>query len=284
MLPKPSLEIFQQIFNERVGGDGIRFYNPVYLSIYRLNVRMVDRFRNGQVFLAGDAAHVHAPAGGQGMNTGIQDAYNLGWKLAYVLSGGPEPLLDTYHAERLPIAQQVLSSTTARIRSWGQPDTSGKSAGVENMSRMIQGKDAFGDITQLNITYRGSTLAHDLDETTGIRAGDRAPDALCLDAQSKEPRRLFDIFTGTHFTLLVFGDQPVPQYLSTFQRYLHVCRISQSGANNGQDLIDAHGYAYQNYGITDNALILVRPDGYVGLTGQHVDAHQINAYLSECIG
>src|ERR1700735_5094648 len=76
------------------------------------NIRMVDRYRVGRIFLAGDAAHVHSPVGGQGMNTGIQDAYNLGWKLSAVLAGAADSLLDTYEEERLPIAAWLLGATT----------------------------------------------------------------------------------------------------------------------------------------------------------------------------
>ena len=87
---------------------GHRVERVAWKSIYQPAVRMVDRYRVGRVFLAGDAAHVHPPAGGQGLNTGVQDAYNLGWKLAAVVRGGPDSLLDTYEAERLPIAAAVL--------------------------------------------------------------------------------------------------------------------------------------------------------------------------------
>ena len=87
---EPSLERFQQIVDERTGGMDIRLHEATWLSLYRANVRMVDRYRVGRVFLAGDAAHVHSPAGGQGMNTGIQDAYNLGWKLGAALNGASE--------------------------------------------------------------------------------------------------------------------------------------------------------------------------------------------------
>jgi 2-polyprenyl-6-methoxyphenol hydroxylase-like FAD-dependent oxidoreductase len=98
---EPSLERFQQIIDERTNWPEIRLHDASWLSLYRANVRMVDRYRVGRVFLAGDAAHVHSPAGGQGMNTGMQDAYNLGWKLPAVLAGAPAALLDTYEEERL---------------------------------------------------------------------------------------------------------------------------------------------------------------------------------------
>ncbi len=166
---------------------------------------MVDRYRAGRIFLAGDAAHVHSAAGGQGMNTGVQDAYNLGWKLALVLNGAPDTLLDTYQAERLPIADGILSTTSIRHREF-QHDFS------QAITTLVSGKETFADPSQLSITYRGSLLARDLDQTSGIRAGDLAPDALCIRAGSEEQVRLFDLFRGTHFTLLVFSDQPMPRY------------------------------------------------------------------------
>jgi 2-polyprenyl-6-methoxyphenol hydroxylase-like FAD-dependent oxidoreductase len=95
---------FQQVVDQRTGRSDIRLYDATWLSLYRANVRMVGRYRVDRVFLAGDAAHVHSPAGGQGMNTGIQDAYNLGWKLGQVLAGARDPLLDTYEEERLAVA------------------------------------------------------------------------------------------------------------------------------------------------------------------------------------
>lgn len=118
LCPLPGTALFQLTAKaERIGPDiesavhgttGHRIVRVSWSSIYRPAVRIVNRFRVGRVFLAGDAAHVHPPTGGQGLNTGIQDAYNLGWKLAYVLRGGPNSLLDTYESERLPIAAGVL--------------------------------------------------------------------------------------------------------------------------------------------------------------------------------
>jgi FAD binding domain len=101
----------QAILDRRFPG-GVRATNPIWLSSFRINERKVTDYRAGRVFLAGDAAHVHSPAGGQGMNTGMQDACNLAWKLALAVRGiGSESLLDSYSAERSPIADQVLKET-----------------------------------------------------------------------------------------------------------------------------------------------------------------------------
>lgn len=111
--PELSPATFQKIFDEGSGRTDVRFTDVTWMSVYRVNIRMAGRFRVGRVFLTGDAAHVHSPAGGQGLNTGVQDAYNLGWKLAAVLGGAPERLLDTYEEERLPVAADVLGISTA---------------------------------------------------------------------------------------------------------------------------------------------------------------------------
>ncbi|HET8846715.1 MAG TPA: FAD-dependent monooxygenase [Ktedonobacteraceae bacterium] len=283
-LPPPVLETFERTFQERVGMSGVHFFDPIYLSAYRLNIRMVNQYRNGRVFLAGDAAHVHSPAGGQGMNTGIQDAYNLGWKLASVLKGAPDALLETYQSERLPVAQQVLDSTTARTQSW----SSSSSTVVQSMADTVQGKDAFADVTQIGIHYRGGRLSRDLDGTTKIRAGDRAPDAPCVRGSDGEHIRLFEAFQGTHFTLLAFSDQPLLQALGRDQENLSIYTILRQGSRtttaSERTLIDEYGSAYAAYGVTENALILVRPDGYIGLTEGDLRQEPIFDYLREVIG
>src|SRR4030095_357834 len=107
----PALGYFQDLM-DRLGPPGARVTDPLWTTWFRIHRRCVNKYREGRIFLAGDAAHIHSPAGGQGMNTGIQDAYNLAWKLALVLKGqAPKSLLDSYEAERHPIAQMVLRGT-----------------------------------------------------------------------------------------------------------------------------------------------------------------------------
>jgi len=281
-LPTPTLETIQHLFDERAGMPGVRFSNPHWLSLWRPNIRMVDRYRAGRIFLAGDAAHVHSAAGGQGMNTGVQDAYNLGWKLALVLHGAPDSLLDSYQAERLPVALGVLATTSMRHREF-QRDFS------QAFATLVSGKETFADPSQLSLTYRGSSLALDLDDTTGIRAGDRAPDALCTRAGSDEQIRLFDLFHGTHFTLLAFSDQPVPQLPATYDDVLHAYTIARphnavASTDTEHILLDTDEQVSLAYGISGNALILIRPDGYVGLTGSNVAQELIINYLHNITG
>ncbi|WP_318205576.1 FAD-dependent monooxygenase [Streptomyces sp. SCL15-4] len=148
-----------------------------WASVFRPRAALADRFRVGRVFLAGDAAHVHSPAGAQGLNTSVQDAYNLGWKLGAVLRGGaPDALLDTYEEERRANAAAMLELSTGVHR----------------------GEVRRGRATvQLGVGYRESSLSVDTRREAGeLRAGDRAPDGTVAGV------RLFDTFRGPHWTLL----------------------------------------------------------------------------------
>ncbi|WP_167131782.1 FAD-dependent monooxygenase [Paramicrobacterium chengjingii] len=279
-----SVETFADFFSQRVGLPGIRFHDAVYLSVYQPNIRMVDRYRNGRVFLAGDAAHVHTPAGGQGMNTGIQDAYNLGWKLASVLSGAPEPLLDTYEEERMPVAEHVLASTTARGKSWAGSDAARVSKRIVGA---FEGRDPFSDVSQLSIAYRGSSLAPESEATIGIRAGDRAPDTHGVDPANGEEVRLFDVFRGTHFTLLVFGPQATPQIGDHRGGSVHVLRVCATGSKTIEGepaFIDSTGEAHRLYGVEGTGLVLVRPDGHIAVVGSGGDGRDVSEYLDRVVG
>jgi 2-polyprenyl-6-methoxyphenol hydroxylase-like FAD-dependent oxidoreductase len=233
-------------------GGRVHVKSVAWMSLYRPHVRMVDRYRVGRVFVAGDAAHVHPPAGGQGLNTGVQDAYNLGWKLARVSAGAPDRLLDTYETERLPIAAAVL----------------GLSKRLQRTAAPRRGKET----QQLSLHYRDSALARDTRHAPGsLRAGDRAPDALCAD-RSGVPTRLFDRFRGTHFTLLAFAGADAVR--SDVLRSIRV--VDDRQAAGADDVIDVHGSARESYGMRSSGIVLVRPDGYIGLFGEAAD---VDGYL-----
>ncbi|ORB59635.1 3-(3-hydroxyphenyl)propionate hydroxylase [Mycobacteroides saopaulense] len=184
-VPPLTLGAVQRLLVERSGREDIALHDLRWISLYRVNARMVDKFRKGRVILAGDAAHVHSSAGGQGLNTSVQDAYNLGWKLAAVVSGAPAELLDTYEEERMPVAAAVLGLSTDLHRRNFEPSDG-----------------PAPQLHQMDITYRGGSLAVDDRAHPGnLGAGDRAP-----DARLPEGTHLFDVLRGTHFTLLTFGD------------------------------------------------------------------------------
>ncbi|MFI8535032.1 FAD-dependent monooxygenase [Streptomyces aquilus] len=204
----------------------------LWTSRWRYNERMVDRYRIGRVLLAGDAgdtgdaAHVHAPAGAQGMNTGIHDGINLGWKLASVLNGAPEPLLDTYEQERLPMAAAVLGLSK------------------ELLTRFARFEDSDLDaMSGLGITYRGGPLSPHWDGA-GPHSGDRSPDALCSWPDGR-PVRLFELQRGGDWTLYRFGAGPLPDVAGV------------NAYSIGSDLLDPHGTAGSAYQAHDDELILL---------------------------
>ncbi|GAB3889263.1 FAD-dependent monooxygenase [Kibdelosporangium lantanae] len=183
-----GLDAIGDYVTDLTGRPDIRPTGLTWATEWRPNIRMATRFRVGRVFLAGDAAHVHPPTGGQGLNTGIQDAYNLGWKLGAVLAGGPESLLDTYEEERLPVAAHVLGLSEKILRR-----------DLRNMTSAHRGDEE----RQLGITYQGGSLAvDDRPEPGSVVAGDRAPNAPVGDG-----RDLFGVFQGPQATLLGFGTE-----------------------------------------------------------------------------
>ncbi|MGW1224094.1 FAD-dependent monooxygenase [Streptomyces sp. NPDC001478] len=269
----PSAESFRRLFAKHARLPGERLTRAELLSTYRVNERLARRYRVGRVLLAGDAAHVHSIAGGLGMNTGIQDAYNLGWKLARVVTGRSGPaLLDTYEEERLPVAADVLDISAERLK-----------ATLEAIRRPGGGLDsAIGPRTNgLGHGYRWSSLAASPLTTPRLRAGDRAPDAPCADAATGGPRRLFETFAGPHFTLLGFGPRTAPALREAASDHPDELRAYGIGAGAPHDLADDGGHARAAYGLEPDAqaLVLVRPDNHVALIAPASDHAAVADYL-----
>ena len=256
---EPTLELFQQILLKRTGMD-IKLYNPTWLSSFKVNIRMVDRSVIGRVCIAGDAAHVHSPTGGQGMNTGIQDAYNLGWKLGLVLRGANRRLLETYQEERLPVAASVLKSSTMMLNKFQSSEKS-----------LPSDSDRF----QLSLNYRTSSLSKQAASLLlPVRAGDRAPDAPLQDNQGGHTR-LFDLFRGPHFTILFIDDIPMIELTLLKNSYsdvklYHVSTYPDAHCKDAESFIDADGFFASAYGAHKKVIYLVRPDGYIGFIGDNM--------------
>ncbi|HCW17354.1 MAG TPA: monooxygenase [Achromobacter sp.] len=212
-----------------------RFDQISHPTRFDCHTKVARTFRSGRVLLAGDAAHTCSPAQGHGMNTGLQDAYNLGWKLAAVLAGAPEALLETYEAERRPVAADVLGLSTRLL--------AGFKAGDNRRPREVQ---------QLDIGYPTSPLSLPSQADSRLVPGHRAPDAIVRGAGGS-PTRLFNLFKGTHWTLLVNGR-------STFapSAGLHIHSIGP-----GMEIEDCLDQFARFYGLAEGAAVLVRPDGYL---------------------
>ncbi len=274
LCPLPHLETFQltislkpseepelceaavaSLFHSRTGRTDLKLHDPTWLSIFTPNLRLAEAYLRGRVFIAGDAAHVHPPTGAQGLNTSIQDAYNLGWKLALVLKGlAGEALLATYESERRPIAEVVLDISGAIARQQG-------GAGSQPRGRQTQ---------QLDLNYRSSPLSsHRGRPDRELLAGDRAPDAIDVDQEGRR-MRVFETLRGPHFTLLVFGEVDVQ--LPTIGLELSVARLP------------ADGEAARTYGISGPAVVLVRPDNYIGLIDESPASASVCEYLEATLG
>ncbi|HEX2889418.1 FAD-dependent oxidoreductase [Vineibacter terrae] len=237
---------------DRTGRDDIRLRQVHWCSIFQPSARLADRYRVGAVLLAGDAAHVHPPTGGQGLNTSIQDAYNLGWKLAAVLDGAPDSLLDSYEQERRPIAAGVLAHSTGLLRS----------------GSMRRGRENH----ELDLGYFDSPLALEARARAGrLRAGARAPDAPCRGAGG-QPTRLFEVFRGPQATLL--GYEVGAEACVTARRGLQIRRVGQGG-----DLKDDGGHIGAAYDLDPGDWVLVRPDGYVGAIVSSDQAAALDDFL-----
>jgi hypothetical protein len=242
--PELSESALAAQFRELIGDKNLTLHDLTWASVFRPNVRLAEHYRRGRILIAGDAAHVHTPAGAQGLNTGVQDAYNLGWKLGQVLAGAPEALLDTYEGERRPVAAHVLGRSSELYEGLRRPRLSIFTRSEEDR--------------QLTISYFGGPLAPPGNSSTKtLRVGDRAPDGQINQAGAS---RLFDLYRGPHFTLLGFGTEaadaltqvPWPPGGAPLARYA----ITDSAR-------DADPALTQTYGITEDTQILVRPDGYI---------------------
>ncbi|MFE9728440.1 FAD-dependent monooxygenase [Streptomyces sp. NPDC005794] len=280
----PSLDGFRRLFTRHTRLPAGHLTEATLLSTYRVNVRMADRYRVGRVFLAGDAAHVHAIAGGLGMNTGIQDAFNLGWKLAQVLRGrAATGLLDTYEEERLPVAAWTLDLASERLR-----DT------LEAIRKPGGGLDTAisPSTTGLDRGYRWSSLARAGDAC--LRSGDRAPDAPCAEAATGAPTRLFHAFAGPHLTLLGFGagaERALREATAAHGDAVRAFRVygadapePGTAAAGPEALHDREGHAHTAYGIGGDTVVVIRPDNHVGLIADADDHHAVRRYLDALDG
>jgi 2-polyprenyl-6-methoxyphenol hydroxylase-like FAD-dependent oxidoreductase len=275
-------------------GRTVRVRDPAWLTRFHLHHRQVGHYRAGRVLLAGDAAHIHSPVGAQGMNTGIQDAWNLGWKLALVSRGAArEPLLDTYELERWPVGRFLLRYTdrifglvtramsAGPVASWGRERIVPRVLPVVGAASWVRSA-AFRFVSELAIRYRRSPLAEEGVPRLhgGPRAGDRLPDArLTLDG---EPAWLQRVAAGPRFTLLRCEDARVRDeradgWMDAYRGVLDIRRLS-SRATPGA-LLDASGDTLELLGAVRGAHYLIRPDGYVGYRAAGPDLEGVRAYL-----
>ena len=264
-----DLAMLQRVVDDYTGGTGLTLHDAVWVTRFQVQSRHARRFRQGRIFLAGDAAHIHSPAGAQGMNTGIQDAVNLGWRLAQVIRGdAPDPLLDGYEDERLPVARSVLRMTDRLFRMattsnplvrFARPRLAPAVLGLAVGSRSLR-QLGFGVISQIAITYRhrAPARASRSDRWGRLRAGDRLPP----------------------FPLIVDGlTVDLRQHLATPKYLLAVIGVSDSDVADdlARQVAVVRGDLPGDRSHQRETWLLVRPDGYIAGIWRTVDG--LRAFL-----
>lgn len=249
----------QRVFSDILAQhfDGLKFGKTVWHSRWQSFIRLAKSYRKGNVFLAGDAAHIHSTAGGQGMNCCMQDAYNLGWKLAYVLQGKANAaLLDTYESERKPIGAQVIAAASEihELFMAGRTSTPDEMLALQRSGKL---EPLVGKVSGIAYHYRPEQ-AQAGDAPGGLQAGDRAPDA---DLPQKAGARVFDYTRHAGFTLLAAVPEgaaaaEAEALLAQFQRQFP--SLLRTGLLSPAPAV----YAGRNAGTR---LFLLRPDGYIGV-------------------
>lgn len=286
----PTQDDFKTMIGIMVPGEP-ELYDPIWLASFRLHHRGVDSYRNRRIFVAGDAARIHSPAAGQGMNTGIQDAVNLGWKLAYVLSSDyeghtvGETWLDSYDEERRPVGIHLLN-TTDKVFGYGATTNFFWISWRNFLATWIlpwlvssrrRRTRFFRFVSQLGIRYRFSSITRASKGTPLVKGGDRAPDSrITIRGQQKW---LSNLWEGDKHHLVLFsgagarGIQP-DEMDATSARFraifsqtgldsTKIHKVHASAVGDESDLFDVEDRLHKLFGFEEPGYVLIRPDGYV---------------------
>jgi 2-polyprenyl-6-methoxyphenol hydroxylase-like FAD-dependent oxidoreductase len=307
---QPSLAEVRAIVTQR-GPAGISIRDPKWLAYFRVNYRAARHYRHGRIFLAGDAVHVHSLIGGQGMNTGIQDAYNLAWKLALVCRHrAPESLLDSYEKERRPVAEDVVKTTrimTERLEAFTHLSPGQRQrlyfdivVPPEIARRMARHYE------ELDLNYSKSPICHQHEGshfgktrfTAGPRPGEEALDAGPL-LRDHRISSLFELLRGPKHTLLLFPGayheakswhrlaslaQSVPagagDLINTYLVATNAECVPSNLSLGGALIVDPERSLHYRYGAETECLYLIRPDRHVAYRSEPATASALYKYLS----
>ena len=312
-MPPPTIDDVQRLLEEREI-DFSSVTDPNWLAYFKLHHRMVDRYSSGRVFLAGDAAHIHSPMGGQGMNTGIQDAYNLAWKMALVLEGSsPETILESYNTERHKIGKEVvnLTDTATKMATIHNPVLSAirnKMIGVLSKIDPVQHK-IVNTLTQIDYHYKESPIVEErwfesteapgyMPHEHDLQAGERVKDYTLLSPDGQDSVELYKLFKGAEHELLIFtGKEPedvelkeigpiydliTGDYKSLIEPHLILGsrELKAKLPEIASTWLDEGLQMHRDFGAAKASLYLVRPDCYIAFRNQPASASDLTEYLS----
>jgi 2-polyprenyl-6-methoxyphenol hydroxylase-like FAD-dependent oxidoreductase len=299
----PALEEMQELM-QQLADPTTELYQPRWSNRFRSGHRIAKTFRQGRAFLAGDAGHVHVPIGGQGMNYGMHDAFNLAWKLAAVAKGEAKPeLLDSYMAERHPADEGLIRGTDVAYHLMVEPHAIKTVMLKHVMPTLLHfeplRKQVRDTLAEMNVAYPASPLTEDRGGSHGPKPGERAPDALVVRMPASETTHLFNILHDPRWTLLLFaGTTPTEHSVTALERisaplaktygtrvapYLVLAETPPVPVHENWAagfLMDREHYLHEKYGVTSPCLYLLRPDGHIAFRGRIDDAENLSAYLA----
>jgi len=300
---EPPLEYFQKLCDTHLPTLKCQLSEPNWLTVFRIRERIAGAYRQGRMFIAGDAAHTHSPAGGQGMNTGFQDAFNLGWKLAAVVQGiAPTTLLDTYNEERRPIAVSLLKATGAATNALFSESPLAKGVRTAVISTIPQLSFLHRRMAQavgmLDISYASSSIVSDHGHAWDwikaggslVKAGQRVPVVAIQAMESAEECPMMELcIPSTCHNLFVYASVEnlvlLEELETLLRRYgthiaLHVVTSQQFQTTLNAKLYLDHEHQFAHrFGIEETGFVMVRPDHHIGLRTSPADLVLLRSYL-----
>ena len=308
----PTLDDINALLSER-GPKGVRISEPRWLAYFRIHYRLARHYGKGRTFLAGDAVHVHSLIGGQGMNTGIQDAYNLAWKLGLVMRGlAPASLLESYEIERRQVGEDVVKATkkmteAAEAFSHLSPAEREKlyfNAVIPEAERLVEARHR----EELDLDYRKSPICVEAGPNVaggpgfrwGPHAGAQTLDAGPLNVNGQS-LTLFELLTGIKHAVLLFAgagrtgasDSLTPLAADIAGKYGNLANVyivfprAEYPENSPPGTIfvgDTQGSLHSRYGAETECLYLIRPDGYIGYRDCHANPDSLRRYMQQVFG
>ncbi|HXA90405.1 MAG TPA: FAD-dependent monooxygenase [Mycobacterium sp.] len=281
----PTQDELQAILDRRIGG--IRVVRSHWLTSFEIHHARVPAYRWGRVFLAGDAAHIHSPAGGQGMNTGMQDAFNLAWKLAAVVNGqAGDTLLDSYEAERIPVADSVIAFTDRLTRAGtlsGVPRRI-RDVVIRMLSHVPAARRFMANMAEeVNINYRDSPIAvGSAPKHAKVAAGDHLPHA--VDAAVQKQLSVVCGVQNTGHVLLTVASGHVAPAAGEGQVQVLVTADDIPVAGYDTVIADPNGVVAQRFGLKNGGRVVIRPDGYIGAVASLDDTTTVADYFAKVRG
>ncbi len=281
----PTQDELQAILDRRIGG--IRVVRSHWLTSFEIHHARVPAYRWGRAFLAGDAAHIHSPAGGQGMNTGMQDAFNLAWKLAAVVNGqAGDTLLDSYEAERIPVADSVIAFTDRLTRAGtlsGVPRRI-RDVVIRMLSHVPAARRFMANMAEeVNINYRTSPIAvGPAPKHAKVAAGDHLPHAVDAAVQ-KQLSAVCGVQNTGHVLLTVASGHVAP---AAGEGQVQVLVTADDIPVAGYDTViaDPNGVVAQRFGLKSGGRVVIRPDGYIGAVASLDDTTTVADYFAKVRG